>query len=160
MVTNQFGEIILDTINPDRLLVPSLKDLDDPISDDDVPDPFVADHFKCYSVEVTEGTENFEEISVSVWDQFEQPTVLDVRKPRRLCNPVSKDDGVIGNPDNHLLCYKVTLARGELKFKKVRGIYVNNQFGPLQLDAKREKELCVPSVKDLDQAFLIPPDDD
>ena len=134
--------------------------MDTLIGEEIVPDPFDADHFKCYSVEVTEGTEEFEEISVSVWDQFDQATILDVRKPRRLCNPVSKDDGEIGNPDNHLLCYKVTLATGELKFEKVKGIHVNNQFGPLQLDAIKEKELCVPSEKDLDQAVLIPPDDD
>ena len=54
----------------------------------------------------------------------------------------------------------MTLATGEPKFEKVKGIHVNNQFGPLQLDAKKEKELCVPSEKDLDQAVLIPPDDD
>ena len=74
----------------------------------------------------------------------------------RLCNPVSKDGGEIGNIDNHLLCYKVTLATGESKFEKVEGIHVNNQFGLMQLDARMEKELCVPSEKDLDQATLIP----
>jgi hypothetical protein len=35
----------------------------------------------------------------------------------------------------------------------VEGIRVNNQFGPLQVDAKKEKVLCVLSEKDLSEAF-------
>ena len=73
---------------------------------------------------------------------------MDVKKPKWLCNPVDKNGEGIANPDDHLLCYKVKPAKGEPKFDKVKAIHINNQFGPLQLDAKREKELCVPSVKD------------
>ena len=97
---------------------------------------------------MTKGTDAFEEILVSAVDQFEQDTLLVVKKPERLCNPVSKDGEDIVDQDNHLLCYKVKRAKGEPKFEKVKAIHINNQFGPLQLDAKREKELCVPSVKD------------
>ena len=42
-VDNQFGTIFVDTKKPDRLLVPSLKDPNNPIFDIDVPDEFPID---------------------------------------------------------------------------------------------------------------------
>ena len=80
--------------------------------------------------------------------------VYDLKKPKRLCNPVEKKvDGettFIQNTEAHLLCYGIKRPKGtpkDEKFRKVVGIYVNNQLGPLQVDAKKEKELCVPSQK-------------
>ncbi len=160
VVTNQFGEITLDTEEPELLLVPSLKDLTQPIDNAAVPDQFPVDHFKCYEVEVTEGTPDFVPVQVSVLDQFNQPTLLDVEEPKWLCNPVSKNGAEIGNPDAHLLCYEVERAEGQPEFEEVAGIHTNNQFGPLELEAEEEKELCVPSEKDLTNAVPIPDDDD
>lgn len=160
LVSNQFGDITLDTKKAEILLLPSLKDLLRPIADDAVPDPFSLDHFKCYSVKVTKHTDAFVKRQVSVVDQFNQPTVLDVNKPKWLCNPVSKDGGKIRNSEDHLLCYDVKRAEGEAKFERVSDIHTNNQFGPLQFDAKKEKELCVPSKKDLTNAVPKLDDDD
>ncbi len=148
-VVNQFGTIFVDTKKPDRLLVPSLKDLDNPIPDIDVPDEFLVDHFKCYKVEVSEGSEFPEGIQVDVVDQFNQPKLFNVKKPERLCNPVDKNGEGIINPDAHLMCYKVKPAEDEPKHIKMKGIHTNNQFGPLQVDTKKEAELCVPSTKTL-----------
>ncbi len=105
------------------------------------------------------GQPDFERVQVSVLDQFNQPTLLDVKKPKWLCNPVDKNNEGIANPDDHLLCYKVKRARGEPKFEKVKGIHTNNQFGPLRLRAKREKELCVPSEKNIESAQVLVDDD-
>ncbi len=148
-VVNQFGTIFVDTKKPDRLLVPSLNDLDIPIPDIDVPDKFPVDHFKCYKVKVSEGSEFPEGIKVEVVDQFNQPKQFDVKKPNRLCNPVDKNDEDIINPEAYLMCYEVKPAEGEPKHIKVDGINTNNQFGPLQLDTKKEAELCVLSTKTL-----------
>ena len=147
-VTNQFGEIILDTKKPDRLLVPSAKDLDglvDPLEPG-------ADHFKCYRVKVTKDTAKFVKRTVMLADQFHPPTLFKVKEPRRLCNPVDKDGEGISNEIDHLLCYKIKRVDDEPEFVEVEGIHVNNQFGPLQLDADEEKELCLPSDKDLTNA--------
>ncbi len=149
-VVNQFGTIFVDTKKPDRLLVPSLKDLDTPIPDFYAPAVFTIDHFKCYKVKVSEGWEFPEGIQVDVVDQFNQPKLFDVEKPKRLCNPVDSDGEGIINPDAHLMCYKVKRAEDEPKHEKVKGIPINNQFGPLQLDTKKEEELCVPSVTTVD----------
>ena len=156
VVTNQFGEITLDTKKSKLMLVPSLTDLVAPIYNEAVADPFAVVHFKCYKVEVTKGMPDFQPFQVSVFDQFDQPTLLDVKKPKWLCHSVSKDAAEIANPDGHLLCYKVKRAKGEEKFKKVSGIHTNNPFGPLKLKAKRERELCVPSEIDLANAVPIP----
>jgi len=152
LVENQFGTIFVDTKKPDRLLVPRLNNLDTPIHDIEVPAVFTIDHFKCYKVKVTEGTPEFEPIQVTLADQFEDK-LFDVKQPKRLCNPVEKRVGgevtEIKNFDNHLMCYKVKRAEDEPKHEKVKAIHINNQFGPLQLDTKKEAELCVPSTKTL-----------
>ena len=139
-VDNQFGTIFVDTKKPDLLLVPTLKDPDNPVV---LPEPFTPplDHFKCYRVRRTKGTSKFTPETVNVSDQFINTTLL-VKKPVRLCVPVDKDGKGIIDPVAHLMCYKVKRVK-----KKVKGIHVNNQFGPEQLDTKKVMELCVPSTK-------------
>ena len=145
----------MDTIKPVSLLVPSLKDLEDPIGDEDLPESFPVDHFKCYSVEVTKGTPRFRLRKVTVTDQFNEPNGKEfiVIKPVRLCNPAEKrvGDEITGiqNSENHQMCYAVYPMWGEPRHQTVKGIHVNNQFGALKLDAKSERELCVPSTKTL-----------
>lgn len=146
-VTNQFGDFFVNTIRPDRLLVPTAKSLTGPV---DPPDPAAhnVDHFKCYRVGRTQGTPQFPAgIQVTVEDQFTQSELYDVKKPTRLCTPVDKNDEGIKNSDDHLMCYGVKRAAGQPRHVPVTGIYVNNQFGPEQLDTVRETDLCVPSVK-------------
>ena len=139
-VDNQFGTIFVDTKKPDLLLVPTLKDPNNPVV---LPEPFTPplDHFKCYKVRRTKKTTKFIKQTVTVSDQFINTTLL-VKKPVRLCVPVDKDGKGIIDPVAHLMCYKVKRVK-----KKVKGIHVNNQFGPLQLDTKKVVELCVPSTK-------------
>jgi len=38
-----------------------------------------------------------------------------------------------------------SLCVAQPKFQKATGIFVNNQFGPSQVDTTKEEELCVPS---------------
>lgn len=141
-VTSRFGEIVVDTVKPDRLLVPSAKSLGNPV---DPLDPG-ADHFKCYRVELAEGPPEFTTEPVFVQDQFiGEPKLFDVEEPIRLCNPVDKNGEGIADADTHLMCFKVKPADGEPGFKMVRDIHTNNQFGPLQMVAIAEEELCVPS---------------
>ena len=145
MVSNQFGSLSVDTIKPELLLLPSAKSLDDDmVAPLDSPS---IDHFKCYKVRITEGTAAFPPETVSVADQF-QTKMFDVIEPKLLCNPVDKNDDGIQNPADHLVCYKVEPVAGEPEHVPV-SVFVNNQFGPLQLDTKSEMELCVPSEKEI-----------
>jgi glucose/arabinose dehydrogenase len=83
--------------------------------------------------------------------------------------PKTITPATIENPTDHLVCYKATLAHKDVpqdgcgasdpddtgteivpeqpKHTKVIGFFVNDQFGPEQLDSQREVELCVPSLK-------------
>jgi len=70
-----------------------------------------------------------------------------VKKPRYLCNPVNKNNEGIHNSVSHLMCYQIKQVKGDPKFVKVVGVFVNNQFGPEQLDVKAPAELCVPALK-------------
>jgi hypothetical protein len=150
-IENQFhpsrGELFVNTIKPDRLLVPTAKSLTGPV---DAPDPAShnVDHYKCYKAKVTPGTPTFPKgLQATVVDQFNQPKLYDLKKPTRLCNPVDKNGEGIKNEATHLMCYQAKPATGQPKHAKVLGIHVNNQFGPEQLDTIKEEELCVPSEK-------------
>jgi len=45
------------------------------------------------------------------------------------------------------MCYQIKQVKTDPKFVKVVGVFVNNQFGPEQLDVKAPAELCVPALK-------------
>jgi hypothetical protein len=151
-VTNQFGDLFVDTIMPDRLLIPTAKDLDNPV---DPPDPLShnVDQFKCYEVEITEGTPEFEpRLGVSLADKFEDK-LYDVMRPTRLCVPVNMNCEEIKNSEIPLMCYKIRRSSGEAWHRRVHGIYTNNQLGPLKLSTIKDMELCVPS-KMIENAVL------
>ncbi len=162
-VTNQFGTIIVDTIRPDRLMVPSGKSVVLPGVPTLVPPIPPAgpktNHYKCYTVRA----DNFLQQDVVVKDQFtdQDGKNLTLVRPKRLCTPVEKtridDQGnesvtpIIEDPNNeldHLMCYMVRAARGEKLHKKTK-VLSSNQFRNEDLVLKRELEFCVPSTKTL-----------
>ena len=145
-VTDQFGSLSVDTIKPVRILVPSTKGIGaaptNQLADN-------VDHFKCYKVRVTPGTDKFaKDVQATVVDQFEN-RLYDVKKPFRLCTPVGKNGAEIINPAGHLMCYKAKRADGQPDHVKVEGqIHLSNQLGIDQrLDTVKEETLCVPAVK-------------
>lgn len=149
LVTNQLGEIRLNTIRPELLLVPSAKDLTNPPAE---PDPLShsLDHYKCYRVRVTPGTPRFATgTTVQAEDQLEQNRLISLVKPRHLCTPVNKNGEGIKSPHAHYLCYSYRPAIGSPRHTRTAGLRVNNQFGPLQLDTLKEREFCIPSTKQL-----------
>jgi hypothetical protein len=129
------------------LLVPSVKSLTGPTP---VPTPgaFVTDHFECYNLAVTSGTPKFVAVpGVTLQAEFGSMTVT-VKKPAYLCTPVDKngEDPTAPSHVSHLMCYQVKQT-DTVKFAKVTGLFVNNQFGPETLDAKKPALLCVPALK-------------
>ena len=154
LVTNQLGSIRLDTTKPDLLFVPTAKSL---VSEPAAPNPAshrVA-HYKCYRVRVTPRTPKFPRtVFVNYTDQFTgSARTLRLKKPRHLCTPADKNGEGIKNPPVHLVCY---VAGGTPKAPKQNGLFLNNQFGPEQLDTIKDIEFCVPSLKSLSPsgAFL------
>jgi hypothetical protein len=143
VVADQFGTLTVDTIAPDRLLVPTQKGLGEPV---ELPAPSLVDHYKCYKVRKSRDTPKFAKVTVTVADQFENRAYT-LTRPLRLCNAVDKDGEGMLNPDGHLMCYAVKRAKGELKHTRVIGrIHTHTQFGPEQLDSVKEAQLCVPAT--------------
>jgi hypothetical protein len=146
-VTNEFGEIVVDTIRPERLLVPSAKSLERSPA---APDPAThnLDHFKCYRIKLVKGSPTpHKGLQVTVGDPFTDPKTFNVKKPRHLCNPVSKNGEGLKQPGGHLLCYKVKRSKGQPRHVRQKGVYVTDGFSGIQLDTKNEELLCVPSLK-------------
>ena len=147
-VVDQFnaGGLFVDAKKQSHLLVPTVKDRFTPPP---LPDAFSVDHFQCYKVKTSKGAQKFEPIlNVEVEDQFGIMHV-DVKKPTFLCNPVDKNGEDPGAPTHvdHLMCYQIKQVKTEPKFLKHTPIFVNNQFGPETLDAKKPSKLCVPALK-------------
>ncbi len=97
------------------------------------------DHFKCYRV----GRTSFKTRSVSLADQF-GASLITVKRPRTLCNPVQKNSERIVNPAAHLKCYAI--QAGDFT---PRDVLVANQFGSQELRVLAPKTLCLPSTKKL-----------
>jgi cysteine-rich repeat protein len=149
-VVNQFhaadAPLRVDAIEPDRLLVPTSKGLGGAPAGP--PEPVSADHYRCYRVSVAKGSDRFASITgVPVDDQFTGgDRRLDLRKPSRLCVPVSKDGEVVRDATKSLMCYQAVPARGEPRHARVEGLVLENQFGFELADTVKEEEFCVPSA--------------
>lgn len=162
IIRDQFGLLELETVNPDRLMVPSGKSLDD---SDPTDQTGAINHFKCYRVRTLGG---FQSIPVNVADQFTDPDLdlsdplgvdpvgkdLVLLRPIRMCTPVSKNgEPIIEDPDanpedprDHLMCYAVRPGSGA-RLNKRTEVRSNNQFGLEDLVLKRELEFCAPASK-------------
>ena len=113
-----------------------------PLSEDSNPN-----HFKCYKVR---GNGRYQERTVTVADQFETK-VTRVLKPLLLCNPVDKNGEGIPCEGNHLVCYRIKDAAGQMPFQR-RTVDVLDQFGlpevkVLRGDCRSTAYFCVPSTK-------------
>jgi cysteine-rich repeat protein len=143
LVTNQLGQVTVDTVKVDFLLVPTAKDL---TTDPPPPGPNQVDHYKCYKVKISHGAAKFPKgVSVMLGDQFISPAKsFAVAKPTDLCTPVDENGSGVKHPAINQLCYKVKPAVAGAKHF---GLHVNNEFGIGLLDASKEALLCVPSLR-------------
>lgn len=144
---NQFGELFVDVGKPDRLLVPTAKNLTEPA---DPPGPNTVDHYRCDTVKTIKGTKFIPILGVSIDDQFidDPGKKFNLKQLSRLCTPVKKnEEAPINNPDTFLLCYKAMIAKKEPNHDPQKGVYLHNQFGQEQIDTVSEAEFCVPTTE-------------
>jgi hypothetical protein len=147
-VTNQLGDLWVDTLVPSALLVPTAVDLSS-LPPPPNPSSHDVDHFKCYRVRVTSGTPRFATNTlVSAEDSFSgSARLLSLAKPRYLCNPVDKNGEGIKRPDVHLMCYNAKPAIGQPRHSSVHGLFMNNQLTAASVNTKKEILFCIPSQK-------------
>jgi hypothetical protein len=150
VVIDQFGRHEISVRKVDGLLVRSAKALGSTPPPTTGIDDSGVDNFLCYKVVPKKGTPKFTPVlNVEVEDQFGSRNV-DVKKIRKLCNPVDKqgEDPDAPTHPGHLLCYQSKLSKGEAKFTATQVAINNTNFGPSVVDAKKIAELCVPACKD------------
>jgi hypothetical protein len=183
----------LEVRKPVTLMLPTNKSL---VANPSPPGATAVDHYLCYQakpqLKLANGTllPKFPRgLQVTVADQF-QSRRYDLKRISKLCNPVNKSGSpvylappskgspapitpaTIQNPNDHLVCYKASLAKksngqtscvavvpptsapslNQPRHTPVVGMYLNNQFGPERLNSAKEIELCIPSHK-----ALLPP---
>lgn len=144
VATTELGALALDTVKPDRLLLPSAQSASAPV--DPPADPAI-DAFKCYRVKVSRGTPKLPRgTQRRVADEFGAERTLDLKKPTRLCVPAGVDGGAAQDALSHLLCFKAKPARGEPKHAKLAGVHSADAFGQAQRDTLKEEELCLPAT--------------
>jgi len=148
LVENQFGELFVNAVKAEFLLVPTAISHDDQNVSE--LEGSLVDHYKCYKVEIDEDSPiQFVTTQATLFDpNFGAEKLFDVKKPKMLCNPVDKNGEGIKNYSNHLMCYDVSPS-DDFKKNKKKSIFTNNQFGSEKLDVKSEKQICVPSVTTL-----------
>jgi len=109
VVTNMFhpqGELHVDLLHPDRLVMPASKSHTKPLPPPD-PATHIVDPYKCYHVRITPRTPKFpRDLQARVVDQFEQEKLYDLKRPTRLCTPVEVEDSVVKDADISLMCYQ------------------------------------------------------
>jgi hypothetical protein len=138
-VVDGYGELTVDLLKPERLLVPTAKSLSGPPAE---PTP-LTDHFTCYKIRVSPGTPKFTPLNAQVvGDQFGALSV-NVIKPKKLCVATNKNNEEPGaeTHSEHLICYQAKLVSS---FTPVRA-FTTNQFGTEVLDAKKPVEVCLPA---------------
>jgi cysteine-rich repeat protein len=143
-VRNDLGTLTLDVVKPERVAVPAATSLTDSPPLPTPPDP---DHFQCYKVARASGAPRFvPRLDVPLADRF-QTVRVEVRKPLRLCMPVSSNGNDPSAPKHAgvLLCYQVKAVKGSPTFAPVSPIFVNDQLGQRTAKVARLRELCLVS---------------
>ena len=143
VVSDALGSHVLDTVKPDRLLLPSAKALEGPV--DPLANPPI-DAYECFKAKVSKGASKLPKGTQRMLaDQFATARRFDVKKPTRLCGPAGVDGGKLLDAAAFLACYRVKPARGEPRHTRRTGVHTANAFGAGQLDTVKEDELCLPA---------------
>lgn len=106
-------------------------------------------NYKCYKVKDNKNPALADDIQVTLQDQF-GTSIYDVKGVSKICNPVDVDSGGVVNQYNHLVCYKIKLAKEppQPKFAAHKVRVDNGDVGSAFVDVKKPVELCVPAYKD------------
>jgi len=101
----------------------------------------VANHYGCYQVKDLKVPAKFPNTGMYAVPTQVSPEVATKCKPKFLCMPSAKEGNPVIDPALHYMCY-------QCKGSKIKvGYQVTDQFGPIQVETKKFKLICNPSVK-------------
>lgn len=99
----------------------------------------VANHYACYNVI---GHTGFTPADARMLDQFGLHKG-DLLEPVLLCNPTSKDNGPLPEPDWHLVCYRLLVDQDPIE----HNVAVDDQYTTQTLTSFDLELLCAPASK-------------
>jgi hypothetical protein len=145
---NDLGDISIQTVKPELLLVPSAEDAPSVPPAPDF-DSHGVDHYTCYKAVLTKYTAGVpKDTTTAVADLFSATARdLTVMKPKHVCIPVDRAGDGIKNHDAYLMCYGVRPAPGQPKHVPQSGLQVANPLSTLVGATVREREVCLPSFR-------------
>jgi hypothetical protein len=152
-LVNALGAFTVDTVRPDRLLVPAAKGLD---AFPPPPDPSAhdVDRYKCYLAQSSSGAPKLPlgaaALHVAIANQFTTGRVLRLNEVTRICSAVDEEGLGRKHPAAHLVCYQAQsekpLVGGDVE-KAIGDLHVASEWGNEELDAQRSTyELCLASL--------------
>jgi hypothetical protein len=145
LAENTFGPIFVDTGKADLLLIPASHATTGSALAP-TPGSHAVDSYKCYRVKLSKSLPRYFPPGAEqrLTDAFEDRQYR-LKKPKRLCSPVSIDGSVIENGEGHMMCYPARRNDFSPVHTPRTGISVADRFGDLLLDTRREAEICVPT---------------
>ena len=144
MVTNQFGQAVMTTGQPNLLCLPTWKSLTGPPMQKPTTPPGL-NHFTCYPVTLVPGSGAYKAPAVILRDEFGKAQSQVSSVPKELCLPTTKIVGKrefpIIDAKTHLLCFP------GVKHPFRPAVYDENQFGTSKVAIRIATWLCLPSTK-------------
>lgn len=140
-VVDEFGQLTIDVVKPERMMVPSATD---PSAPPTAPGSPAMDVFTCYKIKTSGGTAKFTPVIGAVVETALGTVTMDMVKPAKVCIPTSVQGGPTGAETHrdHLTCYK---AKPRSTFATGR-VYTANALSSTDvLDLRKPFEVCVPS---------------
>jgi RHS repeat-associated protein len=144
-VSNALGTLVVDAVKPVLLLVPTSTD-----PSVEPPPPNAAlhdvDHYTCYAAKLAKGTKLPKGLQLTVTDPFDAAQkILQLTALKHLCLAVNKRGEGVKHAAAALACYAAKPAKNQPKHAPQLALHLNDQFGPLTIDTKKETAVCVPS---------------
>jgi cysteine-rich repeat protein len=147
-VLHPHGELTIDALTLNRLLVPAATSFIAPV--DPLDSAHTVDRFACAMVQPSKGAAKFpKHVQATVADQLGPPVVYDLKKPTHLCAPAGVNGAGVADPTTFLMCYQAKPAKGQLGHPATNGIFVTHELGRERVDALKEEELCLRSTTSL-----------
>ncbi len=140
------GPIYLGTVRPERLLVPSAVDLQNP-SFPPVDASHEVDRYKCYRTQIPKTRPRYFPSKAMVgFSEILETRDYVLKQAKHLCTPVSVDGSAIKTPGRHLLCFPAKRDKFSRVHVPALGIHTANELAAGLVDTIREEEICVPSA--------------
>ena len=152
-LATELGLFTVDTVKPDRLLVPASAGVGAPLP---APNPLAhdVDRFKCYKARLSSGSPALPRgataLGITLSDAFTDGTVFTLSKLQRVCDAADENGAGVENPGAWLACFQAREKPPTVTgtpTATIDGLFSTSEFGTEELATRRKYEVCIPAVR-------------